>query len=44
MYLCEDRSAYSGAGKYVYRSWEIAHRQMNVEIGTGPRNSQERNA
>ncbi len=32
----QDWSAYSAAGKYVDRSWEyiIAHRNMNVEIGT----------
>ncbi len=29
-----DRSAYSAAGKYMDRSWEIAHRQMNMEVGT----------
>ncbi len=39
-YICErfiyfqDRSVYSAAGKYVDRSWEIAHRHMNVEIAT----------
>jgi hypothetical protein len=44
-YICErflyfqDRSAYFDAGKYVDWSWEyiyktIAHRHMNVEIGT----------
>jgi hypothetical protein len=42
LYICErflyfqDQSAYFAAGKYVDRSWdiEIAHRHMNVEIGT----------
>ncbi len=42
MYICkrfiyfQDQSQYSAAGKYVARSWniKIAHRQMDVEIGT----------
>jgi hypothetical protein len=44
IYICErfiyfqNLSAYSAAGKYVDQSWniEIAHRHMNVEIGTEP--------
>jgi hypothetical protein len=36
LYLYSHRSAYSDKGKYVDQSWKyiIAHRYMNVEIGT----------
>jgi hypothetical protein len=34
LYIAHDWFACSAAGKYVDRFWEIAHRHMNMEIGT----------
>jgi hypothetical protein len=43
IYIFPGSSAYSAAGKYVDRSWEyIAHRHMNIEIGTEAAQSPEK--